>query len=190
MAMDYSVRLDARRLKLLEERPQVFTGKDLQFPCNDSSREAKDFSQWSYFKKRDAEKVPIVNIKASHLWCDSLLDRINKHAEYQQYVEEPVATGYKGTKIAKMRAKLAKQQLARWRMSKAADTASESGATNGSTKSKGNFRARGQSSSRSPQRGRGGNGVRDTGSPQRATASRERTPSPTKKIAAAVGGKN
>lgn len=104
---------------------------DLDYPCKDKSYGVNDFSSWSYFKDRKnnvikkelihnglVEKTtvqrPLHNIKASQLWCDALLDRIDNQSKYAQEPEIKPISKVKQTKIHKIRMRAAKNAMAKW----------------------------------------------------------------------------
>lgn len=112
----------------LHGEPRVRAG-DMDFPCNDSSYQVNDFSEWSYFK-REQFHVPPVNVGASFLWNPDLLKKVRDQRHYQQFVPEKILTGYRETRQNLDRKKRAKRQLAIWRKSSTIDR-SVPGATGG-----------------------------------------------------------
>lgn len=100
------LRLDEKRLALLDARPQEFTPFDLDFPCNDSSYMVEDFSEWSFFKKRINDDFKLKNMKNTHLWCPVLLHRIKRQRFYKFYVEEEKKSPVKLTRVAKLQQKI------------------------------------------------------------------------------------
>ena len=118
-------RLNASALARLEAdielhgEPRIRAG-DMDFPCNDSSFEVNDFSEWSYFK-RDEFHVPPVNMGASFLWNPELLKNVRDQRHYKQFVPEKQLTGYRETRQNLDRKKRAKRMLAIWRKSPTLD---------------------------------------------------------------------
>lgn len=108
--------LDAENLRRLEQQIELLGDPDfnLDYPCKDRSRGVNDFSSWSYFQRPQFHKPPI-NMKNSFLWSDTLVERVNKQREYQQFVEEPVLKGYRETQQNLARKKRAKKMLAIWK---------------------------------------------------------------------------
>jgi hypothetical protein len=96
------LRLDEKRLALLEARPQEFTPLDLDFPCNDSSYLVEDFTEWSFFKKRINDDFKLKNMKNTHLWSPVLLNRIKRQRFYKFYIEEEKKSPIKLTRVAKL----------------------------------------------------------------------------------------
>ena len=87
----------------------------LDFPCNDSSRNVQDFSEWSYFKAFKESRVKMVAKGHSSMWCEDMLTKVNNHASYQMIKEGPKLTIAKQTKMQRERMKRAKAQLAKWK---------------------------------------------------------------------------
>ena len=104
---------------------------DLDYPCNDASYGVNDFSSWNHFQNNKnniikkemihngyKEKItitrPMHNIKASQLWCDALLDRIDNQSKYVQEPEIKKVSKVKQTKIHKIRMRAAKNAMNKW----------------------------------------------------------------------------
>lgn len=112
----------------LHGEPRIRAG-DMDFPCNDSSYQVNDFSEWSYFK-REQFHVPPVNVGSSFLWNPDLLKKVKDQRHYKQFVPEKSLTGYRETRQNLDRKKRAKRMLAIWRKSSTIDR-SIPGATGG-----------------------------------------------------------
>jgi hypothetical protein len=156
-------RLNAAALERLEAdielhgEPRIRAG-DMDFPCNDSSFEVNDLSDWSYFK-REQFHIPPVNMGASFLWNPELLKNVRDQRHYKQFVPEKQLTGYRETRQNLDRKKRAKRMLAIWRKSPTLDR-SIPGADKGDVTARSDVNSKlGTSSSTkkgSPSRGRKG----------------------------------
>lgn len=170
-------RLDAASLSRLEAdielhgEPRVRAG-DMDFPCNDSSFEVNDFSEWSYFK-REQFHVPPVNMGASFLWNPELLKNVRYQRHYKQFVPEKQLTGYRETRQNLDRKKRAKRMLAIWRKSPTLDR-SVPGATGGGITDRSATKGMLDTTKGSPTRGRGNRGRSKSPSKRGTSASRER----------------
>ena len=157
----------------------------LDFPCNDSSRNVNDFSEWSYFKAFKDSRMKIVAKGHSSMWCEDIMTRVSNHATYQMIKEGPKLSVAKQTKVQRERMKRAKAQLAKWKKQLEQEAGVAKSSVSGAYASDGGSVSSRAPRPRGPPAASGGRAparvvVRPKPSARKPAASPSRSPSPPK----------